>query len=164
MGSTLSWRRTWISLMPFLAVLALTAACAALLPAPGSSRAFALGLVALLLGLTLTVKCTTVEISNGCLSYRGKLRHWQLLQSRINLVDVPSNYRLLYIIFETDDGKRRSLPILNFGSPKTLSRVLLEFVPDGALSGEAREVLRRLASGERPDRPIRWRQLQPPES
>lgn len=157
------WRRTWSSLAPFLALSALTIACAAVLTGSRSFRAVAGGMAVALLALTLGARRTLVEISGDQVSYRSPFCRWSVTKSRIERVAVPSNYRLLYIVIECNEGQRRTLPILNFGSPRSLSRALLEFLPEAVLSLAAKECLERLARGDRADRIIRWRQTEAPD-
>jgi hypothetical protein len=105
-----------------------------------------------ILVLSVVQRGSTVSLAGERWSYWSPLVRWEIDLSSLRAVDVPTNYRLFYVVFETDDGRRKRLPILNFKAVPTLARALLESLPPETVSDLATRALEALAAGTRPDR------------
>jgi hypothetical protein len=111
----------------------------------------------MLLCVALVLKRTELRLEGTLIKYVSVAHRWQIDLSTVESVDVPSNYRLLYLTIQVDSSQRHRLPILSFGTPRSVASALLDIVPRGRTSSHALHTLEAIARGQRADQVIRWR-------
>lgn len=152
------WRRSWTSLLPLLVLGLLLAGTGAVLQGSPPLRIATSGFGLILLGTALVMKRTELHLAGNHLAYRSIARRWGVDLSTVDTVDVPSNYRLLYLTIVDRSSERHRLPILNFETPRSLAEALVDVLPPGHASSRALETLQAISRGQRVDQVVRWRE------
>ena len=87
-----------------------------------------------------------VVLDGSHLSYRGFVGGWDLELDRVEQVEVPSCYRLIYLVLRSAT-RTRKLPLAQFKRRDLLADALLGALPEAALSSPAIALLQAIRAG-----------------